>query len=174
MSALAIHPSPRTRRNETSRPRSGPCPQPRSAPRALRHLSLVPAPAPRVERPVSTAGPSQPATPIASLAPEVVIAPVAQPRLRLTTRGRRVLIALGFALSIAIGGTVGIAVQGGDVLPQEVTTVTVQPGQSLWVIASESAVPGQDVREVIDQIRTLNGLEQSTIHAGQELNVPVG
>lgn len=130
-------------------------PRPRTR-RASTHLTLVPAPA------------SAPALPVnRSSATE-------QPRLRLTTRGRRVLVALGFALSIAVGGTVGTLVQGAGAVPEEVATVVVQPGQSLWVIASGSAAPNQDVREVVDQIRTLNGLEHSTVHAGQELSVPVG
>ena len=146
MSALAIHPSPGTRT-------------------APRHLSLVPA------------LPSAPATQVPAAAPApraAAVGPVSQPRLRLTTRGRRVLVALGFAVSIAIGGTVGTLIQGAAPVPEQVATVVVQPGQSLWVIASESAAPHQDVRQVVEQIRMLNGLEHSTVHAGQELSVPAG
>lgn len=168
MSALAIHPSPRTRgagarRTATRRRRSAACghscAHQHHTSRSVPRLSVLPAPA-TASAPVLE--PEQ--TPVA--------ATPAQPRLRLTTRGRRVLVALGFAVSIAIGGTVGTVVQGEQVLPEQVTTVTVQPGESLWAIASTSAAPGQDVREVIDQIRALNGLEHSTVHAGQELSVP--
>lgn len=164
MSALAIHPSPRTGTTGAHRSRTAVCGHRRADPTAVHHLSVVP-----------------PAVDIAPLVPEppVLASPAGsirrgEPRLRLTARGRRVLIALGFALSIAIGGTMGTLAHSGSVMPHEVTTVVVQPGQSLWVIASASAAPGQDVREVVDQIRTMNGLDHSTVYAGQQLQVPLG
>jgi|SRR5690625_3235255 len=97
----------------------------------------------------------------------------ASPALRLNARGRRLLIALGFAAAVAIGAGAGALVPQSESAPTQVQTVVVQPGENLWVIASEVAAPTQDVREVIDQIRGLNGLEQSVILPGQELVVPV-
>lgn len=95
-------------------------------------------------------------------------------RMRLTTRGRRVLVALGFAVSIAVGGGAGALVYQSAPEPVDrVDTVVVQPGESLWVIASGVTDPGQDVREVVDQIKRLNGLQGAAVHAGQELAVPV-
>lgn len=84
------------------------------------------------------------------------------------------LVALGFALAIAVGGGLGTLLAPDAQMPTEVSTVVVQPGESLWVIASEIADPGQDVRQVVETIRGMNGLEHSTVHAGQELNVPQG
>ncbi|WP_434080768.1 LysM peptidoglycan-binding domain-containing protein [Sanguibacter sp. Z1732] len=84
------------------------------------------------------------------------------------------LVALGFALAIAVGGGLGTLLAPEAQTPAEVSTVVVQPGESLWVIASEIADPGQDVRQVVETIRGMNGLERSTVHAGQELSVPQG
>ena len=50
--------------------------------------------------------------------------------------------------------------------------VVVQPGESLWQIASEIA-PGVDPRETVSAIRSLNGLGDTTVVAGQSIVVPV-
>ena len=160
MTALAIHPSPSSRRMRERAP-GDVCPYTRSG-RERRHLSVVPTPA------TATADTAVPHGGVAKPAVTTVA------RLRLTTRGRRVFIALGFVLAIILGGGLGAVAYSPDITPGEVDTVTVQPGQSLWVIAEGVAVPGQDVREVVEQIRVLNTLEQSTVHAGQELTVPAG
>ncbi len=107
-------------------------------------------------------------------APVAARASAAQAPLRLTTRGRRVLIALGFVISIALGAGLGAAFYSPTPAanPASVDVVVVQQGQSLWSIASGVAAPGQDVREVVAQIQSLNGLQTSAIHSGQELTVP--
>lgn len=51
------------------------------------------------------------------------------------------------------------------------TTYKVQAGDSLWAIASEYCPEGVDRREWIDEIRALNGLDDSMIHPGQRLTV---
>ena len=56
---------------------------------------------------------------------------------------------------------------------QNLTQVTVRPGQSLWSVA-ESADPGADTRVVIQQIVELNGLTGAVVFAGQRLWVPHG
>jgi LysM repeat protein len=50
--------------------------------------------------------------------------------------------------------------------------VTVQPGDTLWGIAS-SVDPGADPRALIAEIRDVNGLAQSGLTPGQVLQVPV-
>jgi LysM repeat protein len=50
--------------------------------------------------------------------------------------------------------------------------VVVQSGETLWQIAHEVA-PGADPRAVITLIRSLNGLGNSAIVAGQSIVVPV-
>ena len=91
---------------------------------------------------------------------------------RLTDRGRAVLVALAFALAAVLGTGVGLALPAQDAAPEQVQSVTVGPGENLWTIAESVAVEGQDVRAVIDQIITLNNLTAATVHAGQELTVP--
>lgn len=177
MTALAIHPSPSARRLRAHAP-GATCPYIRGG-RARRHLSAVPGPVeqevlePMVPEPVPS-----PATPAAGAVQgglrSQAVAPAPAARLRLTTRGRRVFVALGFVLAVALGGGLGAVAYTPPAVPSEVDTVVVQPGQSLWVIADGVAGPGQDVREVIEQIRTLNSLEHSTVVAGQELAVPAG
>jgi hypothetical protein len=52
------------------------------------------------------------------------------------------------------------------------TVVVVQPGESLWQIATRSA-PGTDPREWVTTVRGLNGLGDATVVAGQSIRVPV-
>ena len=92
---------------------------------------------------------------------------------RLTARGRLmvkvVVTILAVMVSIGIGSSLGMALRApvGDV-----AVVVVESGQSLWSVAAAAAAPGQDVREVVAQIVSLNSLSESTIVAGQELLVP--
>lgn len=90
---------------------------------------------------------------------------------RFTLRGQRVLVALGFAVSIAAGAIVGNLI-GPPELPEETATMVVQSGDSLWSIASSLAEPGEDLGPVMSEIRELNGLETAYIASGQELVVP--
>lgn len=97
-------------------------------------------------------------------------------RLRLTTRGRRVLLALA-AVPLAVG--IGIAaVSGGSAIASgesvgtvSFETVTVMPGDTLWSIASEVA-PAADPRDVISAIENLNVLGGGSLQIGQELAIP--
>lgn len=104
---------------------------------------------------------------------EPAVRPAPRP-IRLTARGKLMVNVLSTLLaliaSIGIGAGVGTAMRApvGDV-----AVVVVEPGQSLWSIATAAAAPGQDVRDVVAQIVSLNSLPGSTIVAGQELSVPV-
>lgn len=97
-------------------------------------------------------------------------------RLRLTTRGRRVLTtlaALPLAAAVAfaaLGG--GSAIASGDVVPTaSFETVTVMPGDTLWSIA-ESVAPSIDPRAVISDIQRLNALGHGSLQVGQQLALP--
>ena len=46
-------------------------------------------------------------------------------------------------------------------------------GDTLWDIAAEHTIPGEDVRRGVFEIQRLNDLEGSMIHPGQVLRVPV-
>ena len=102
-------------------------------------------------------------------------APSSAPRLRLTKRGRAVLMflaatplviaALAFALN---GGGATASLEGSSVAFQY---VTVESGQTLWQLA-ESIAPAADPRDVIAEIMQLNQLQSADVYAGQELAVP--
>ena len=97
-------------------------------------------------------------------------------RLRLTARGRRVLLALA-AIPLAVGIIFGV-LSGGSALASgedagTVTfeTVTVMPGDTLWSIAAEVS-PESDPRDVIGEITRLNMLQGGVLQIGQELSIP--
>ncbi|AGL20242.1 LysM peptidoglycan-binding domain-containing protein [Actinoplanes sp. N902-109] len=50
-------------------------------------------------------------------------------------------------------------------------TIVVQSGDTLWQVANRVA-PQRPPRDVISDIRHLNGIAGSSIHAGQTLTVP--
>jgi nucleoid-associated protein YgaU len=69
--------------------------------------------------------------------------------------------ALAFGLSkVALGDT-----------PPVVSTVVVQPGDTLWGIAA-AQYPGDDVRVRIDEIERLNALHSPQIDVGEVLQLP--
>lgn len=97
-------------------------------------------------------------------------------RLRLTRRGR-LAVTLSTLTLVAAAGLLGAssALAGPAVTePAAVEKVMVLPGQTLWEIAAAAAPAGVDVRDVIIDIRELNGLETSAVFAGQEITVPQG
>lgn len=98
-------------------------------------------------------------------------------RLRLTVRGRRVLLALA-ALPLAAG--IGLAaISGGSAIASgdsaaaamDFETVTVMPGDTLWSIA-ESLELSVDPRTVISDIQRLNVLGTGSLQIGQQLAIP--
>jgi len=97
-------------------------------------------------------------------------------KLRLTARGRRVVLAVsavplavGIAFAALSGGSA--MASGEQVATASFETVTVMPGDTLWSIA-ESVAPGADPREVIGDITRLNLLRGGALQIGQELAVP--
>ncbi|WP_160161063.1 LysM domain-containing protein [Actinomadura sp. K4S16] len=101
-----------------------------------------------------------------------------RPPIRLTRRGRAVLVAFAATLTlILLWLTVGPGAfagsgegRGAPVRPAR--TVVVEPGETLWEIAS-AADPGSDPRVVVQRIIDLNGLAgDPTVHPGQELRLP--
>lgn len=99
----------------------------------------------------------------------------APPPLRLTARGRRLL------LSLAVAGGVGLAAllhglvagdgAGGLHLAGQ-DSVVVRPGDTLWSIASSVAGGNEDVRVVVAEIREVNGLHGSDLVPGEVLRLP--
>jgi hypothetical protein len=101
----------------------------------------------------------------------------AQPRLRLTRRGRAVFGALGV---LVVGVLLGVAAMFGasGAVASEAAGdaqfgyVVVQPGESLWGVASELD-PSSDPRDLIAEIVRLNQLGGSEVQAGQPVAVPL-
>lgn len=105
-------------------------------------------------------------------------APVAGP-VRLTARGRVVVVGLIGAVAVCVGtllaaggaaaashGSPGAGYQG-------MHQIVVEPGQTLWSIAS-AAAPAADPQAAIQQIESANSLSTGIIHPGQVLWVPRG
>ena len=90
---------------------------------------------------------------------------------RLTRRGRLVLLALLLALTGLVG--VLLAASTGEAASPAgpAPTVVVQPGDTLWSIAARYA-PGPDPFGTIEQIRQMNRLDGYTVHAGETLVLP--
>lgn len=93
--------------------------------------------------------------------------------IRLTRRGRLVLLVaavlcmlLGFSLGNTLSSTAGSISP-----PAESHSIVVQPGQTLWGIATQVA-PHADPRATVQQIIVLNHLPSTGLQAGETLSVP--
>jgi LysM domain len=100
---------------------------------------------------------------------------VATGTVRLTRRGRLVLVLVVTLLAVLAGLTLGhgssLAASGAPSSHASRHTVIVAPGQTLWALASRVA-PHQDPRLVVANIEAINHLTSSTVQAGQRLLVP--
>jgi LysM repeat protein len=99
---------------------------------------------------------------------------------RLTRRGRIVLgVLLAGLVLVAVGLAAAAQAQAASsgsssaALRRSMTRVVVQPGQTLWSIASR-AEPAADPRAVVQQIVDVNALPGTSIQPGQQLWVPKG
>jgi Tfp pilus assembly protein FimV len=108
--------------------------------------------------------------PLVSLTPAPPVAPAT---LRLTRRGKVVLLgllALLLLVAVSVGRTgsqAATVTETGTALQQ----TTVQPGDTLWSVAQRIA-PDNDPRQVVAQIRRINHLHSSSLQAGQLLLLP--
>lgn len=103
---------------------------------------------------------------------------VTRPRsvVRLTRRGRVVVVVAALLVAFAIGvfvtaaGSVATQRPGS---PEPTRIVQVGTGDTLWDIAADLADDG-DVRAVMEEIKHLNALDSGVLQAGQRLVVPAG
>jgi len=101
------------------------------------------------------------------------------PPLRLTRRGRVVLIGIPLVILAAVllslagflTSPAKAADSAADLSVTPTITVTVQAGESLWAIAG-AAAPGRDARDVVADIVQLNNLTAGGVVPGQQLFVP--
>ena len=98
---------------------------------------------------------------------------VASPRttVRLTRRGRLVILAAALVVAFAIGVFVTAAGSVATQEPQATEIVQVGSGETLWAIAADLAEDGE-VRAMMEQIEKLNALDTTVLQAGQRLVVP--
>jgi nucleoid-associated protein YgaU len=95
-------------------------------------------------------------------------------RIRLTRRARRLAVVLALAAGVALGSWAGPLLGGGgggDLRLAGTTSVVVQPGDTLWSIAT-SLEGDRDVRAVVDEIQQLNGLDGAVLVPGRTLLLP--
>ena len=102
---------------------------------------------------------------------------------RLTRRGRIVVavmltvasLSLAVLAWLAVAARSAQAADGGQpgAVYQNLTSVVVHPGQTLWSIATQ-AEPSADPRVVMQQIIELNALRGTSVEPGQRLWVPRG
>jgi hypothetical protein len=114
------------------------------------------------------------AAPRRRLRPESFANPAATSSLRLTRRGRLVILLLLLAVGVVVSLTVtssGSATATAEHAP--VQYVTVAPGDTLWSIAGDVS-PNADPRDTVADIIELNALNGSTVQAGQRIAVPQG
>jgi len=92
--------------------------------------------------------------------------------LRLTRRGRVVLVLLAMILvaPMATWGATAVASSPGE--PTEVRVHAVQPGETLWGFAKEVAEPGEDVRHAVARLQDLNEMSSGAVRVGELLLLP--
>jgi hypothetical protein len=101
------------------------------------------------------------------------VAPVRRSTLRLTRRGRLVVLGLGLAAALGLG-LYAASVSTASDHPEQTRTITVQPGQTLWDISSRAAAAtgGGDVRSMMSHVEAINHLDSGSLQVGQHLRVP--
>ena len=101
------------------------------------------------------------------------LAQVSTPTLRLTKRGRFVVIlATLIAFTAFLAPTLTTSARASlDQASNKSQLIVVSPGETLWTIASR-VNPEADPRAVIEEIKNLNVLNGSNLYAGQILRLP--
>ena len=95
-----------------------------------------------------------------------------QPPLRLTRRGRVVVIVLlALLASVASAVLFTTASRASSDPSTPAPTITVRPGDTLWEIAS-SVRPERDARGAVAELRELNHLTGYDLQPGQVLTLP--
>lgn len=89
---------------------------------------------------------------------------------RLTRRGRAVVFG-GLLVLVALALVLAAPASPAAEPPGSGPVAVVRPGDTLWSV-TERHLPGADPVAAIEQIRRLNGLDDSVVHAGQRLRLP--
>jgi ABC-type transport system involved in cytochrome c biogenesis permease component len=94
-------------------------------------------------------------------------------RLRMTTRGRSVLLTLIAAPLVVAALVFGINAGGATATNSStpLAKVTVVGGETLWSLAKQIA-PNADPRDVVADIMSVNRLSSADIQPGEQLAIP--
>ena len=92
--------------------------------------------------------------------------------LRLTRRGRAVLVLLALVVGAVVILVGGRAIADVPQTRQVVVEHHVQSGETLWGIAAQTVEAGDSVRDAVTELVRLNGLPSAEIMAGQTILVP--
>ncbi len=84
------------------------------------------------------------------------------------------LLLLARAIDARADDPAGSALPQAPAIEASFIEYRVRSGDTLWAIASGHVAPGDDVRVLVEDIRTASGLDTSVIHPGQVLLIPVG
>jgi Tfp pilus assembly protein FimV len=96
----------------------------------------------------------------------------AEPPLRLTRRGQAVVLTLLALVACAASAVLfATASRAAGEPATPAPTITVQPGDTLWAIAT-AVRPGRDVRDAVGELRRLNHLTGNDLQPGQVLTLP--
>lgn len=95
----------------------------------------------------------------------------AQPGIKLTVRGRRLVALLGLLSIVAALLLIGTRSAQAETAIPATAIIKIEAGQTLWDVAVAIA-PNEDPRATIWTIKALNGLATSEVQAGQALVVP--
>ena len=104
----------------------------------------------------------------------MTITPSYSPEIRLTRRGRLVVLLGALLVVLALGvfwGAGSVATERPGT-PEPTVVVTVQPGDTLYAIAATVTTDG-DVAAMVEEIQSLNALDSGMLAAGQRIRVPV-
>jgi LysM repeat protein len=95
----------------------------------------------------------------------------AEPSLRLTRRGRAVVLGLFVLLaSVASAVLFSTASRASGEPSAPAPTITVRSGDTLWDIAA--TLPGRDGWAAVDELRRINHLDGLDLQPGQVLTLP--
>jgi LysM domain len=81
------------------------------------------------------------------------------------------VVLLGLATCLAVLGLAILSNAGAPAVPERTAVVRVEPGESLLDLAERMA-PSADPTAVVNRIRELNALPNSSVQPGQPLRVP--
>lgn len=129
---------------------------------------------PRSAPPVTPVKGARPAVPTPSTVRPIAARRSTQPGLRLTARGRVVVLGLllvaGLVVTLATGT---VSMVGSVSTASPASYVTVEAGDTLWSIAGDVA-PRSDRRDTVAQLVELNALSDAVVQVGQQIAVPAG